>query len=109
MLNKKILQNAITAIVKAVNPSKIIIFGSYAREDADEGSDIDLLVIEDKHKDKGLEMVKIRNAIGDIGIGVDVLVYSEKDIKELGHLRSSTLYWALKDGKILYEKPLDDR
>ena len=106
MLTKKLLQKTISAIIKSVNPKKVILFGSYAREEADEESDLDLLVIEEKTVNRGKEMVKIRNAIGDIGVGVDILVYSEKDIKELGHLRSSTLYWALKEGKILYENTL---
>lgn len=106
MLTKRTLQGAISAVIKAVHPSKVIVFGSYARNDADEGSDLDLLVIEKSLMDKGTEMVKIRNAIGDIGVGVDVLVYSEKDIQELGHLRGSTLYWALKEGKVLYENAI---
>ncbi len=84
-------------------PKKIVLFGSYARNDADEDSDLDLLVIEKNMSNKGLEMVKIRNAIGDIGVGVDILVYTENDVNELSHLRGSTLYWALKEGKILYE------
>ena len=35
-------------------------FGSYARKEADEDSDLDLLVIEQGIVDKGKEMIKIR-------------------------------------------------
>jgi predicted nucleotidyltransferase len=104
MLSKKSLQNAISAIIDCVHPLKVILFGSYARQEADEGSDIDLLIIEEKTDNKGMEMVKIRNAIGDIGVGVDILVYTAKDVQDRGHLRGSVLYWALKEGKVLYEK-----
>jgi len=105
MLSKEDLRRTVSAIVDVAHPSKVILFGSYARNEADEGSDLDLLVIEPKEIDRGMEMVKIRRAIGDIGVGVDVLVYSEDYLKEWGHLRGSVLYWALKEGKLLYEKP----
>lgn len=79
-------------------------FGSYAREEADEDSDLDLLVIEQEIVDRGKEMIKIRNAIGDGGIGVDVIVCSEAYVNEWGHVRSTLIHQALKEGKILYEK-----
>jgi predicted nucleotidyltransferase len=106
MLTKQSLQRAISAIIETVHPNKIILFGSYARNSADKDSDLDLLVIEDQPVNRGEEMVKIRNAIGDIGVGIDILVYSEKDVQESGHLRGSALYWALKEGKVLYENPI---
>jgi len=48
-------------------------------------------------------MVRLRNAIGHIGIGVDVLVYSQMEINKRGHIPSSALYYALKEGKVLYD------
>lgn len=60
-------------------------------------SDIDLLVIEKKVENIGKEMVRLRNLIGNIGVGVDILVYSQEEIDEWGHLPGSTLYAALKD------------
>ena len=38
-------------IVREYQPDKIILFGSWARGNADEQSDIDLLVISDREKD----------------------------------------------------------
>ena len=34
-------------VIKALNPEKIILFGSFARKDFNEGSDIDLIVVND--------------------------------------------------------------
>ncbi len=104
MLNQKTLKGAVSAIIDVANPSKILMFGSYARNEADEDSDLDILVIESEAVNRGKEMVKIRNAIGNIGVGVDVLVYSEEYVKEWGHIKGSVLYWALKEGKLLYER-----
>ncbi|EDN71169.1 nucleotidyltransferase domain protein [Beggiatoa sp. PS] len=84
-------------------PCKVILFGSYARNEANKDSDLDLLVIKPQLTNKGLEMVRLRNAIGSIGIGVDVLVYSQQEVEKRGHIPSSALYYALKEGKILHD------
>jgi predicted nucleotidyltransferase len=104
MLSDKVIQQITSCVLKVSDPKKIIMFGSYAREQANAYSDLDLLVIEQGIVDRGKEMIKIRNAIGDVGIGVDVLVYSEEYVNEWGHVRSTLIHQALKEGKILYEK-----
>lgn len=48
MLDDKALQQITSSVLKVSNPKKIIMFGSYARKEADEDSDLDLLVIEQK-------------------------------------------------------------
>ena len=47
-----ILKKIQTAIVKAVAPSKIVLFGSRARGDASDRSDYDILVIKDQVKNE---------------------------------------------------------
>jgi hypothetical protein len=59
--------------------------------------------IESQLTNVGMEMIRLDNAIGDIGIGVDVLVYSQMEVDKRGHIPSSALYWALKEGKVLYD------
>jgi len=48
-------------------------------------------------------MVSYRNAIGRVapGVGVDILVYSEDEAAE--PVPGTVLYWALSEGKLLYE------
>ena len=45
-LSQKILDQIVAQIVDVAQPEKIILFGSYARGDANEDSDFDLLIIE---------------------------------------------------------------
>lgn len=105
MLNEKTLNKVISRVVTAAHPLKVILFGSVARGNADEDSDIDLLVIEECVENKGKEMVRLRNVIGSVGVGVDILVYSKKEVTEKGHLPGTALYSALKKGKVVYERP----
>ena len=65
MIDSKTLKQITTKLVKAAHPSKIIVFGSYARGDADEGSDLDLLVIEPVVSNKREEMARLRLAVLD--------------------------------------------
>ncbi len=47
MLTDQAIQNAVRRVVEAAHaPLKVILFGSYARGSATEGSDLDLLVVE---------------------------------------------------------------
>ena len=71
MISSEHIQQAVERLVAAANPSKVILFGSYARGDATEDSDLDLMVIEQEVANKFDEMVRLRNVMGDIGVGVD--------------------------------------
>lgn len=103
MITKETLTNVINKIVSTTQPQKIILFGSYARSEMHKDSDLDLLIIERSLSNKGKEMVRLRNIIGDIGVGVDVLVYSEDEVEAWGSLPGTALYSALKEGKVIYE------
>ena len=58
----------------ATRPATVIVFGSYARGDATEASDLDLVVIEPELLDKAGEYLRLKAAVGRIGVGVDLLL-----------------------------------
>lgn len=103
MTAQEAIDTAVRRLVVAANPRKVILFGSHAAGTSTPESDLDLLVIEHEVAAKRAEMVRLRKAIGSIGLPVDVLVFSEREVSDWGHLPGSALYWALKEGKVLYE------
>jgi predicted nucleotidyltransferase len=105
MIDERTLQEAVKRIVAAAQPSRVILFGSYGRDDADPGSDLDLMVIKPHVPDKYEEMIRLHEAVGDVGVGVDVLVYSEAEIDERRDWCTSPVYWALREGRTLYASP----
>jgi uncharacterized protein len=103
MLSHTTLLDIIRKIIEVAKPRKIILFGSYARGEAGEDSDLDLLIVEEKISHKGKEAIKIRNAIGGVGLGVDILVCAEDELQDWAHIPGSTIYWALREGQVIYE------
>lgn len=103
MLQEQQIQQVVKKLVSVAKPQQLILFGSYARGEATEDSDLDLLVVKSRVSKKGLERVAYRNAIGSIGVGVDILVYPASHIKERANWCSSPIYWALREGKVLYD------
>ncbi|OFZ66693.1 MAG: DNA polymerase subunit beta, partial [Betaproteobacteria bacterium RBG_16_56_24] len=99
MLTEKIIREAVARMVAIAHPSKVIMFGSYARNEAKDDSDLDLMVIEQHVENAGEEMVRLRNAVGHIGIGVDVLVYSDEEAARRSVIPGTLLYWAHKEGR----------
>ena len=102
MIDEHTLQEVVKRIVAAARPSRVILFGSYGRGEADAGSDLDLMVIKPQVTDKYAEMVRLRRAVGSVGLGVDVLVYSEAEVEKRRDWCTSPIYWALREGRTLY-------
>lgn len=81
---------------------RVVVFGSYGRGDATEDSDLDLLVVERSLEDYTREYVSLRSAIGSIGVGVDLLLMSDKDYEQCKDWCSSPVYWAHREGKVVF-------
>jgi len=103
MISGEQIQQAVERLVAAAKPSKVILFGSYARGDATEDSDLDLMVIEQEVTNKFDEMVRLRNVMGDMGVGVDLLVYSDIEASRRSQVPGTVLYLAFKEGRVMYD------
>lgn len=78
MVSDQAIQEAARRLIAAAgSPRKVLLFGSYARGEANEDSDLDLLVVEAALPDPTGEYVRLREAVGPMGVGVDLLIYSE--------------------------------
>jgi predicted nucleotidyltransferase len=103
LAQQAILDAARRLAAAASSPAQVIVFGSYARGDADEDSDLDLLVIEREVHDKADEYMRLHRAVGAIGVGVDVVVLSRDDFNRRSQVPGTLPYWAQKEGRLVYD------
>jgi uncharacterized protein len=97
-----VIDQSVRRLVEAADPVKIILFGSHARGDAGQDSDIDFLVVERLVRDTAEESARLRRLIGPVGVGVDVVVVDEAAFEKWSEAPGSTLYWAKREGQVLY-------
>ena len=95
-------------IVDAVQPEQVFLFGSLARGDGSEASDIDLLIVEQegfRGRSRWREMQNIRQAISDFRISKDILLYSREEVARWRGSLNHVVGHAMREGRLLYERP----
>ena len=103
MIQTETLAHAIHALTQAAPMAEqIVLFGSQARGDARDDSDVDFLVIDSAVSNRAEEMVRLRRALRPLRLSADVLVYSRDEVNAWGHQTGTALYWALKEGRVVY-------
>jgi predicted nucleotidyltransferase len=89
----------------AYQPEKIILFGSAARGDTDEYSDIDLIVVKKTDLRFVQRLVEVTAFLPrDLIVNVDALVYTPDELKAMIEEGRPFIEQALKEGIVLYEK-----
>jgi predicted nucleotidyltransferase len=90
--------------LKRYEPEKIILFGSCARGDMDESSDLDFVVIKKTRKRFLKRLLEVARLIdSDLG-KVDVFVYTPKEFQEMVESGNPFVERVLREGKIVYAK-----
>ena len=99
-------QNNIIQVAKhlgdASNAERIILFGSYARGDAAEDSDVDLLIIADSTLPRFKRSRELYKMIRPYPFGMDLLVYTPQEISKGKESPVSFVSTVLQEGKTVY-------
>ncbi len=103
MIDKTTIARATELLRQAADPEKIILFGSYARNLADSGSDLDLLIVEPAVSDPAAEMVRLMRVLSPLRIPADVLVVSRQDFADWSDTPGHILFEAAREGVVLDE------
>ena len=99
-----VLQEMVERIVRGFDPERIILFGSQARGDAHENSDVDLLVVMPDGTDRRAAMRAMQRTLFDQTVDRTVIVTTPDEIRRRGDLVGTVLRPALREGRVLYER-----
>ena len=104
-----LLERMVRAIVEEADPEQVILFGSRARGDAAAESDFDFIVVEAEPfgdgRSRHREEVRLYRALAGCGACTDILVYSLDEVEYWRDSLNNVLARALREGKVLYERP----
>lgn len=94
----------VVAGLMGYEPEKVILFGSLARGETDEFSDIDLIVIKDTEERFFQRLLDV-TAYLPRDVTIDALVYTPGEIEAMVKGGNPFIQQALEEGQVLYEKP----
>jgi predicted nucleotidyltransferase len=93
-------------IVSKLEPQAIILFGSFAEDDINEGSDIDIMVIAD-FQVGFLDRIKLLLDLNRFGLPIEPIGYTSEEFQSLKQARTPFIARVLDTGKMLYQRRLD--
>ena len=102
-VHKKILHDIIQRIVEVAHPQQIIMFGSAARGEMGPHSDIDHLVIKKGVRNPRGVAAKIYMRLYGVGKAVDIIVVSQKQVKQYRDSPYLVIYPAIREGIVIYD------
>lgn len=93
------IRSVVTTACQRTGAERAVLFGSYARGDADAYSDVDLLIVCPTQR-RFFDRHELFSDVMDAFPGCDLLVYTPAELDELRE--RGVVYEALKEGIVLY-------
>jgi len=104
-ISQMLLVEVVNRIRAAGNPLKVVLFGSQARGDTHAQSDLDLLVVEESDLPRYKRSPRYYKALMGVFPTKDITVWTTTEIQEWAAVPNAFITTALREGKVLYEKP----
>lgn len=103
-LTPAVLHEIVDRLVTALDPDKIVLFGSYAYGDPHEDSDMDILIVMPSDKPRWQRAIPAYEALRGLLIPKDLIVYTPEEVEEWSEAQEAFVTTVLSQGKVLYEK-----
>jgi predicted nucleotidyltransferase len=101
MFSEAVIKEAGQRLSAAAPGAKVILFGSHARGDAGEHSDLDFLVIEPVVEDVVEETYRLRCTLRGLDVFADIVLVSEDEVETWGDVYGTIIHAALGEGRPL--------
>ena len=95
----------VDSIVQGLTPEKVILFGSQAKGQVDEDSDIDLLIVADSKQDRLERTWRVYRLLkGKRNSPLDVIVLTPREYEEMKNRGYPFIREIEEEGTVLYER-----
>lgn len=101
---QKKIEEMVRRIVERFHPQRIILFGSYARGQAEPDSDVDLLVVMPVSGSKRRMAVEIDLALAGMGLPKDIIIVTPEEMARSRDIIGTIVYPAVREGKVMYDR-----
>jgi len=102
--NDDILIEVTRRLVEKFHPVKVIVFGSQAREAANEQSDVDLIVLCESFANRNELEAEMYACLRGVPFPVDLLVYTPEEFEAEKEIAGTVAQPASREGKVVYER-----
>ena len=97
------LLEVVRRLVEVYAPERIYLFGSMARGDWDDDSDLDIMVVIPDDTPVALRNAgRAYQALWGVGVSVDVLIWTRSAFDERLHLNASLQATVVREGRLLH-------
>jgi predicted nucleotidyltransferase len=102
MIDEATINKAVELLRQAAPGSTIIVFGSCARGQITEDSDLDVLAIEPRVTSPHDEILRLNDVLRPLGMSVDVLVASKETFEYWADTPNTIYYEAAREGRVFH-------
>ena len=102
MTDAELLQEITRRVVEAVQPRRLILFGSRARGDARPDSDVDLLVVWKDESPPRARALAVRQALRGLKASFDIAVVTPSEFERFSDRRMHVVGLAAREGRVLH-------
>ena len=104
MLSRGDIANVVRTIADALPAEKIVLFGSYARGEETDQSDVDLLVVVDLGLPPHRRFAAVRRLLAAYPAAFDIIVKTPAEYRASRNMLNHIVYFADKYGVVVHER-----
>ena len=109
MIAAEDIERVAARIGEAADAERVILFGSHARGDAGEHSDVDLMIIAQSDQPRFKRSRELHKMFRPYPFGMDLLVYTPEEIEAGKQCEASFVSRVLREGRAVYVRRDWDR